>query len=482
MLSRLSSISARTAKGTSLRAFATFPNHSNVVNPPADVSNSPVKNTDIDAMYKNSRLKQRKVPIQLRQSGDAGDGGLNGEGSRLLIDTRVRKGPYWHLSQEAGAWCYQVYNKIYHPRAYIPVEEGGLMEEYRYLTEHVTMWNVAVERQIQVIGPDATKFVDYVITRRAELCGVEKCKYVILCNSAGGVLNDPILLRPAENEWWFSLADSDIGMYLQGVNHDGRWDCEINEIDVAPVQIQGPKAPALMADVFGDVSKCSGDITKMKYYDMIHAAKDDWKCVISASGFSTELGYEIYLHNATEDAEKMWKTMLEAGKKHNLKVIAPGHHRRIEAGLLSYGQDLDIEVNPYECGMGWQVDLTKDAFIGKDNLAKIKKEGVTHKIAGLRMGGDPITWYAADFYHVFSNGELVGYVSSAWYSPTQESNIALAMLPADLTKLGTKLEVALPKMYSNTPTVPASVEKTPFRAPAKGNEGTGLKTTGSKFD
>jgi len=264
-------------------------------------------------------------------------------------------------------------------------------------------------------------------------------------------------------------------MYLQGVNHDGRWDCEINEIDVAPVQIQGPKAPALMKDVFGD------RVTKMKYYDMIHAEVDGWKCVISASGFSTELGYEIYLENATRDAEKMWRKMLDAGKAHNLKVIAPGHHRRIEAGLLSYGQDIDIEVNPYECGLGWQVDLTKEAFIGKDNLAKVKAQGVSHKLAGLRMGGEPITWYQSDFYHVISQGELVGYVTSAWYSPTQESNIALAMLPVDMTKIGTELEVALPTLYSSSPTVKATVEKTPFRQPAKGNEGTGLRLTGSKL-
>jgi aminomethyltransferase len=231
-----------------------------------------------------------------------------------------------------------------------------------------------------------------------------------------------------------------------------------------------------MAEVFGE------PVTKMKYYDMIHAQVDDWKCVISASGFSTELGYEIYLHDATVNAEKMWNAMLEAGKKHNLKVIAPGHHRRIEAGLLSYGQDIDIEVNPYECGLGWQVDLTKEAFIGKEKLAQIKENGVSHRIAGLRMGGDPITWYNADFYHVLSQGELVGYVSSAWWSPTQESNIALAMLPVDLTKIGTELEVALPNKYSKTPTVSATVEKTPFRKPAKGNEGRGLRLTGSKFD
>merc|ERR1712087_909140 len=178
---------------------------------------------------------------------------------------------------------------------------------------------------------------------------------------------------------------------------------------------------------------------------------------------------------------KMRYAMLDAGLKHNLKVIAPGHHRRIEAGILSYGQDIDIEVNPYECGQGWQVDLTKDAFIGKDALAQVKKDGVTHKLAGLIMGGEPITWYASDFYHVLNKGELVGYVTSAWYSPTQKSNIALAMFPVDLTEIGTDLEVALPTKYSKTPTVPAKVEKTPFRTPAVGNEGTGLRLTGSKL-
>jgi len=433
---------------------------------------------DIAAMFDNPRLKPRRVPIQLRNSGDAGDGGLNGKGSRLLIDTRIRKGPFWHLSQEAGAWCYQVYNKVYHPRAYIKPEDGGLMEEYKYLTEHVTMWNVAVERQIQVKGPDATKLVDYVITRKAELCEVGKCKYVILCNPKGGILNDPILLRPYENEWWFSLADSDIGMYMEAVNHDGRFDCEINEIDVAPVQIQGPKAPALMADIFGE------SVTQMKYYDLMHAEIAGCPCVISASGFSTELGYEIYLYDATKNAEKMWNTVLEAGKKHNLKVIAPGHCRRIEAGILSYGADMDAETNPYECGLGWQVDLKKDAFIGKAALAKIKEQGVTHKLAGLKMGGKPITWYAADFYHVFKDDELVGYVTSAWYSPAQEMNIGYAMLPIEFTKLGTELEVALPALYlseGSEPRVLAVVEKTPFKAPAKGNEGRGLRLTGTKL-
>merc|ERR1712079_535477 len=159
--------------------------------------------------------------------------------------------------------------------------------------------------------------------KASKICPVGKCKYIIMCGPTGGIFNDPILLRVEEDEWWFSLADSDINMFLQGVNHDGRFNVDIAEIDVAPVQIQGPKAPALMDDLRG----------------------------------------------ATKNAEKMWNHILDVGEKHNLKVIAPGHHRRIEAGLMSYNQDIDWEVTPYECGLGWQVDLKReDDFIGKKAL------------------------------------------------------------------------------------------------------------------
>lgn len=171
------------------------------------------------------------------------------------------------------------------------------------------------------------------------------------------------------------------------------------------------------------------------------------------------------------------------GKKHNLHVIAPGHHRRIEAGILSYGQDFDIETNPFECGLGWQVDLTKESFVGKDALAKIKAEGVTHKLCGIRFGGEPITWYPADFYHVKNQaGELAGHVTSAWFSPTLGCNVGFAFLPKSLTTLGTELEVALPSLYNPSGAkVSAEVVKTPFKLPGTDEQGTGLRATGSKL-
>ena len=426
-------------------------------------------------------LKKRHVPIQLRQSGDsrsvAGDVGINAEGSRILIDTRIRKGPYWHLSQAAGCWCHSVYNRVYHPRAYIKPEDGGLMEEYKYLTEHVTMWNVAVERQIQVKGPDAEKFVDMVITRRASLVEVMKARYVILCNQYGGVLNDPILLRPAADEFWFSLSDSDLEFWLQGVNAGLGMDVEIHEIDVSPVQIQGPKATPLMSAIFGKEA-----IEAIPYYGLMRGQVAGKDVLVSRTGFSAESGYEIYLFDAHTHADAMWNAVLEAGKAFNLRVIAPGHHRRIEAGILSWGQDMDQEVNPYEIGLGWQVDLSKDNFIGKQALTKIKAEGVTHKLVGMRMGGKAIDWYPADFYHVFDGDELVGYVTSAWYSPAQRSNIAFAFVPVKYAEIGSKLRVALPDAYSHQAGEPVDAEvcPTPFKQPH--DPGTGLKTTGHKLE
>ncbi|MBP1969099.1 aminomethyltransferase [Virgibacillus natechei] len=410
---------------------------------------------------------QRHVPTNLRQSGD--------NGSRMLISQRVRKSPFWHLSEEAGAWCYTVYNNMYHPRAYVPMEEGGLLKEYEYLTEHVTLWNVAVERQIQVKGPDAPKLVDLAITRSVDKVKTGKARYVILCNDEGGIINDPVLLRPHEDEFWFSLSDSDVSLWLQALNIMNNFDCTVREIDVSPVQIQGPKSTSFMVDLFGK------RIHDVPYYGLMEGEVNDCPVIVSRTGFSGEAGFEIYLYNASINAEKFWYPLLEAGEPHNLKVIAPGHIRRLEAGILSYGQDMDQETNPYQVGLRWQVDLTKDHFIGKEALTRIENEGVTKKLVGLKFGGDKIDWYPADFYMVYAEGgaEPIGYVTSAFYSPNQGCNIGYAMLPNLFSMIGTKLEVHLPEPYA-IGRVPGEVAQTPFK-PSE-NPGTGYTQTGRKLE
>ena len=398
-------------------------------------------------------LKRRHWPINLRQSGNSD--------ARILISTRIRKSPWWHLSKAAGCWAYTTYNHLYHPRAYIKPEDGGLMAEYEYLTQHVSMWDVAVERQIQIKGPDAADFVNLLITRDVHsLIPAMQARYVILCNQYGGIVNDPVLLRVADDEFWFSISDSDVLLWSQGVNSFANFNVEIHEIDVSPVQIQGPKSVSLMEKMFGP------HIRDIPYYGLVHDELNGRKVTISRTGFSAEVGFEIYLHDATLHADDVWPYILEQGREFNLRVIAPSHIRRLEAGILSYGQDMDIENNPYEVRLGWQVDLDKKSdFIGKDALREIKQNGVQQRLVGLKLGGEPITWYNEDFYLVKDreNGDDVGYVTSAFWSPSNGSNIALAVMPETHWRIGTEVRVRLP----NDGIVNAVVTRVPFYDPTK---------------
>lgn len=439
---------------------------------------SPVPKTTLDEYFANPHLKKRSVPIQLRQSGDLGGEGISAPGNRMLIDARTRKGPFFHLSQRAGAWTFTHYNRMYHPRCVISEEEGGMDAEYDQLCNRVAVVNVAVERQIQVKGPDAEKFVDMVITRRASSVKVGSAKYVVLCNRDGGIINDPVLLRPAEDEFWFSLADSDAGLYLQGVNAMGTFECTINEIDVAPLSIAGPDAVHVMKTMIGPIAET------LPFYGRLHHTEiEGCKVVVTRSGFSAEANYEIFLYDAHRNAETLYDAVMAAGADWDIRETAIPHHSRIEGGLLSYGQDMDLEVNPFEVGLAWQVNLKKENFIGKGALAKIKAEGATHRLVGLRLGGKPINWYPADFYHVRDapakhGGQLVGYVTSAWFSPAQQSNIALAYLPASFAETGTDLSVTLPAEYAETGCVPATVVPVPFKVVDSAESRTGMSKSG----
>lgn len=398
----------------------------------------------------------REVPINLRQSG--------GPSVDLLVNTRVRKSPFWHKSVEHGVRAATVYNRMYHPRLYFSADQGGLLGEYDYLTNHVTLWNVAVERQIRVKGADATRFIDYLVTR--SMTGEKeldpgKARYVVLCNQQGGIVNDPVLLRIAKDEYWLSISDSDAALWAQGVNADGRFDVTIGEIDVAPVQIQGPDSTALLTDAGVE------GIDKMKFFNLMETELFGCDVVISKTGFSGEEGYEIYLRNATEDADALWDGLVAVGQPHFLRVIAPCHISRIEAGILSYGQDMDIETTPFEVGLDWQVDLDKPDFIGKAALRQVAEKGVSHKLVGLRFGGRQIDWYNSDFWPVLGteSEEKIGYVTSAFYSPRIGMNIGLARLPASYEAPGTPIRVCEP---SRPEPRAAETCSTPFHEPPRG--------------
>jgi aminomethyltransferase len=417
----------------------------------------------------------RQVPINLRQSGPTP--------VELLISTRIRKSPYWHLSAAAGCWRAEVYNRVYHPRGYISNEDGGAMAEYDALVNHVTMWNVAVERQIRVKGADAEAFVDYVITRDATKIPSMRARYVILCNPSGGILNDPVLLRLSMDEFWFSLSDSDLYLWLQGVNVAKGFDVVIEEIDVCPVQIQGPKSEQLMIDLVGAA------VAEIPSYGLLEAEVAGHSVVVSQTGFTGEKGYEIYLRDATLHAEDMWQAVLDAGKPHELAVIAPAHHRRIAAGILSWGQDMDVETLPFQVNLGYQVPRTKAGdYVGRAALESVRDKleagepPYTHTLVGLRLGGRPIDEYAPDFWLISEEAESepIGYVTSPWFSPELDTNIAMGFVPVGLAEAGTRLHVALPEQYAESPgrAVEATVVAMPFRPSVNPNTRERLKDVG----
>ncbi len=416
--------------------------------------------------HPNVDQSDRVVPINLRQSGRTP--------TELLISTRVRKSPFWHLSHEAGCWRATVYNRIYHPRGYVKPEDGGAMVEYEALVNRVTMWNVAVERQIRVKGPDAEAFTNFVITRDATKIEPMHGKYAILCNEKGGILNDPVLLRLSEDEFWFSISDSDLLFWLQGVNVTKKFDVEIDEIDVCPLQIQGPLSEDLMAKIAGE------ELRNVPYYGLMETNINGADCVISQTGFTGEKGYEIYVRDTHENAEKVWNQVLEDGEEFGLMVIAPAHHRRIAAGILSWGQDLDHESSPFQVNLSYQVPRNKEAdYIGKKELERQRsliddgKEPFKMKMVGITLGGKEITDYASDFWLVTdTDGEDMGYVTSPWWSPELGTNIALAWVPWSSSEVGTKLFVKLPDEYSFNPGEPVEgvIVDVPFRQSVNPNK------------
>jgi aminomethyltransferase len=293
---------------------------------------------------------------------------------------------------------------------------------------------------------------------------VRQAKYVFVTAPDGGIINDPVLLRLEDNRFWLSLADSDVGLWAQGLAYHSGMDVTIKEIDVAPVQIQGPKSKELMVELFGE------KILDIPYYFMSEDMElNGMRVCVSRTGYTSELGYEIYLYDATANGVKLWDTVLEAGKEHDLRVIGPCHIRRIEGGILAFGSDIWYDTNPYEVDMGytWMVDLDQeDDFVGKEALKRIKEEGPKRKLIGVEIEGPSLGSYIdnemIDMFPVSDNGTRIGKVTSACYSPQLEKNIGFAMVPIEYAEMGRKYEVDVPSGKQWATTVPK-----PFIDPKK---------------
>ena len=365
--------------------------------------------------------------------------------------TQIRKSPYFDATVRWGAKAFSVYNHMYIPRDF-----GDPEQNFWNLVNDAILCDVAVERQVEITGSDAAKFTQMLTPRDLSSMSVGQCRYILITNSEGGILNDPILLRLAENHFWISLADSDVLLWAQGVAVHSGLDVKITEPDVSPLQLQGPKSGEIMRELFGE------SILELKYYWLREVELDGIPLVVSRTGWSSELGYELYLRDGSQ-GDALWERIMAVGKSFGLKPGHPSSIRRIEGGMLSYHADADIHTNPYELGLDRLVNLDMKAeFIGKAALRRIKDEGVSRKQVGLIIDCDPFAGPNTTLLTINKGGDAIGKVTSAVYSPRLQHNIALAMVDIAYDVIGTEVEVV-----TVLGPVRATVTERPFFDPKK---------------
>ena len=364
---------------------------------------------------------------------------------------RLRRTPYFEATQRYGARGYTVYNHTLFPICFADLEE-----EYWHLINEVTLWDVAVERQVEITGPDAFEFTNRLTPRDLSKCAVGQGKYVVITADDGGVVNDPVLLRLGENHFWLALADSDVLLYARGVALKSGLRVNLNEPDVSPLQVQGPKAKEVVQILFGD------KVLGLKYYWFLETKLDGIPVVVTRTGWSGEVGYEIYLRDGSR-GDELWERIMEAGKPHNIHPTGPSDIRRVEAGILNWGADMTLEDNVYEAGLEWLIDEGKSTdYIGREALQRIKQQGVTRKLVGIEIAGAPVGFNTSK-WPVSAGGKTVGQVTSAIWSPRLKQNLGYAMLPAALTAPGSEVQVELPGGETRS----AKVVQKPFVDPKK---------------
>jgi glycine cleavage system aminomethyltransferase T len=364
---------------------------------------------------------------------------------------RLRRSPFFEATQRHGAKAYTVYNHML-----FPINFADLEEEYWHLLNHVTLWDVSVERQVEITGPDAFRFTDMLTPRDLSKCAVGQGKYVAITAEDGGIINDPVLLRLGENHFWLALADSDVLLWARGLALKAGLRVKITEPDVSPLQIQGPKAKDVVQTLFGDAAM------QLRYYWFLETKLDGIPVVVTRTGWTGEVGYEVYLRDGSR-GDELWERIMEAGKPHQIRPTGPSDIRRVEAGILNWGTDMTLENNVYELGLDYLVDEGKRAdYIGREALQRMKSDGVKRKLAGIEIEGARIEMNAVQ-WRVKAGGDEVGKITSAIYSPRLKKNLGYAMVPVKHAAMGTELRVKIPGVGERRATVVAR----PFIDPKK---------------
>ncbi len=338
------------------------------------------------------------------------------------LNPRIRKSPFFESSLTYGATEFHPYNGMW-----MPVGYDTPVNEYWNLIERASLWDVGVQRCVEIAGPDAEVFMNLLTPRDVSSVEVGQCRYVVLTNGDGGILNDPVMLRMATDRFWLSTADSDVYLWAKGVSTFSGHDVEVNTPHVYPLQLQGPASPAIISEVVG------AEVLDLAYYRWMHASvpgagrDDPIEVVISRTGYSSEVGFEVYLLG-DERGDELWEILMSAGAPYGLAPGSPNRIRRIEGGVLDYGSDITTAENPLELGLDRLIAWDGADFIGKAALEQIRADGVARRQVGVMMDGEPFEKNNEHRWQVTSDGQQVGVITSAVHSPRLDRNIGFALL------------------------------------------------------
>ena len=354
--------------------------------------------------------------------------------STIVFSPRVRKSPYFNSTMKYGAQAFSVYNHMY-----MPISFNGTVEDYKKLLNGVQLWDVGVERQVQIKGPDAEALSQFLTPRNIKKCSTGQAMYAPFLDFKGGFINDPVMLKIKKDCYWFSLADGDALLWVQGIAAGYKFDVDIVEPDVSPLQVQGPNSKELMTKVFGDW------VNDLGFYRFKEVNHEGIPMVVARMGYSRELCYELFLQDQSK-GDQLWEILWQAGQDLNISAGTPNIILRLEAGILSYLADMDRTNNPYEVGLDWMVDLDQeDDFIGKKALLEISRKGPTKKLMGAEIQGDPITIFNDEHWPVLIDGKTAGSMHALVYSPRLDKNISYIILEIEHATSGQEIIISSPE-------------------------------------
>ena len=354
--------------------------------------------------------------------------------AQITPSPRIRKSPFYDATVRDGVTDFTVYNKMLMPTSF-----GDLKAEYERLIKGVAMWDVAVERQVQVSGPDAHRLTQYLSSRDISSMVSGQAKYVAMCDHEGHILNDPILMKLDENRYWFSIADSDMLLWCRAVAFERGFDATVTEPDVSPLAIQGPLADDLTADILGEW------VRSLKYFWFKETQLDGIPIVVCRSGWSKQGGFELFLQDGSK-ADELYELIKSTGQKYGIGPGAPNHVERVESGLLSWGGDTAPESNPFEAGMAKYVDTDTDVdYIGKAALQRVAATGPERLFTGLILeGSDTSEWPLPERVPIYFEGEQVGTMSAVVHSHRLNQTIALAQIKRSIVAERMPVEIISP--------------------------------------